>query len=51
MMYVSTSLKLETLITIVKYIMSMYAPIWFAIKAASSLKNGAQHLFMMIKLT
>ena len=37
----------ETLITIVKYIMTVYALVWFAIKASFF----HQHLFMMIELT
>ena len=37
------------MVTIVTFIVRVYAPIWFNIKLKPSCKDGAIHLFMMIK--
>ena len=36
-------------VVIVTFIVRVYAPTWFSIKQKSSCKDGARHLFMMIK--
>ena len=39
----------DTLVTIVTFIVCMYAPTWFNIKQKPSCKDGPRHLFMMTK--
>jgi len=39
----------NTVVTIVTFIVHVYAPTWFNIKQKPSCKDGARHLFMMIK--
>ena len=50
-LFVSTNEPSEILKKIVEYIMKVYAPIWFEIKANSSSQNGALHLFNTIQRT
>ena len=44
---VSTDEPSQTLKIIVKYIMKLYAPLWFAIKNTSSSQNGVLHLLII----
>jgi len=37
------------LVTIVTFIVRVYAPTWFNVKQKPSCKDGARHLFTMIK--
>ena len=50
-LYISTVEPSQTLKIIVKYIMKVHAPVWFAIKNISSSQNGALHLFKTIEQT
>ena len=47
-LYVSTLHPCENLVTLVTYILKVYAPMWFSIKAHSSCKDGAGHLWQTI---
>ena len=51
MLYISTSAPLSSLIEIVRYIMTVYVPIWFKVKKNSSFTEGAKHLFEMLRLS
>src|SRR6218665_2328665 len=46
--YVSDKKPSENLKTLVTYIIRGYAPMWFAIKAQSSCKDGARHIHQML---
>lgn len=48
LLYVSDKKPSENLKTLVTYIIRVYAPMWFAIKAHSSCKDGARHLHQML---
>lgn len=50
-LYVSTSKPSTTLEDIAQYIMTVYVPVWFAVKRHSSFTDGAKHFFMMMKST
>lgn len=50
-LYVSTSEPSETLIILSKYIMKVYAPMWFHIKTKPLCQYGAQHLWKSIILS
>ena len=47
-LYVSTDKPSQIMITIVEYIMKVYAHLWFKINGASSSQSGAFHLFKTI---
>jgi hypothetical protein len=44
-LYVSTKTPHDNLVTLVTYILKVYAPMWFSIKAQSSCTSGARHLW------
>ena len=48
-LYVGCENPSDTLVTIVTFIVRVYAPTWFNIKRKPLRKDGARHLFMMIK--
>lgn len=50
-LYVSTSEPSSTFNEIVRFIMTVYAPIWFKIKKNSSFTEGAKHFFEMMRLS
>lgn len=50
-LYISTKTPSPQLCTLTKYIMTVYAPLWFEIKRNSSCKDGAKHLFRLIQLS
>lgn len=50
-LYVSTAEPSSSLIEIVRYIMTVYAPIWFKVKKNSSFTEGAKHFFEMMRLS
>jgi len=47
-LYVSDREPSDNLKTLVMFIIRVYAPMWFAIKAQSSCKDGARHVHQMI---
>jgi len=47
-LYVSDMEPSQNLKTVVTFIIRVYAPTWFAIKAQSSCKDGARHLHQML---
>jgi len=49
LLYVGCKNPSDTLVTIVTFIVRVYAPTWFKIKQKSPCKDGARHLFMTIK--
>src|SRR6218665_2053073 len=48
LLYASDKKPSENLKTLVTYTIRVYAPMWFAIKAHSSCKDGARHLHQML---
>ena len=48
-LYVSTTNPSDNLITVVTYIVKVYAPMWFEIKINPSCKNGTNHLWQTIR--
>jgi hypothetical protein len=48
-LYVGSENPSDTLVTIVTFIVRVYAVTWFNIKQKPSCKDGARHVFMMIK--
>lgn len=48
-LYVSTKKPSKELQTLVKFIITVYAPLWFQIKWKSNVADGPKHVFMMIK--
>jgi hypothetical protein len=48
-LYVSTESPSDKLVTIVTFIVKVYAPMWFEIKINPSCKNGAKHLWQTIR--
>ena len=48
-LYVGCKNPSDTLVTIVTFIVRVYATTWFNIKRKPSCKDGARHVFMMIK--
>lgn len=50
-LYISTCEPSEQLQSIVEYIMKVYAPVWFYIKAQPLLKDGAHHIYKLIKFS
>ena len=50
-LYVSTENPSKNLLTIVHFVMTVYAPMWFSIKQNSSYVNGPRHVFKSIELT
>lgn len=49
-LYISTKKPAKKLQTLVKFIITVYAPLWFKIKWKSNVADGPKHVFMMIKL-
>nr|CAH7762542.1 unnamed protein product [Callosobruchus chinensis] len=49
-LYVATESPSEPLIALATFIMKVYAPMWFSIKAKPFCVNGAKHLFQAIEL-
>lgn len=49
--YVSSPNPSENLQFLVKYVVKVYAPIWFLIKQHSSFKDGSKHIFQLIILS
>jgi len=47
-LYISTTTPTENLVTLVTYVLKVYAPVWFSIKANSSCKDGARHVWQTI---
>ena len=45
----STEKPSENFKTIVQFVLQVYAPVWFTIKSKTSLKDGARHLWMLMK--
>ncbi|ESN96663.1 hypothetical protein HELRODRAFT_163757 [Helobdella robusta] len=50
-LYVSTPDPSESLQILVKYVVKVYAPIWFSIKQKTSFKDGAKHIFNLILIS
>ena len=50
-LYISKECPDKHLITLVTYIVKVYAPIWFEIKSKPSCTDGSRHLFQMIHYT
>lgn len=48
--YVSVSIASVKLTTLVNFIIKVYAPMWFTIKANESFKMGPKHIFKFIEL-
>ncbi|KAE8746239.1 hypothetical protein FOCC_FOCC007111 [Frankliniella occidentalis] len=48
-LYVSTNRPTNDFKTIVKYILTVYSPLWFSIRFHSSIKDGSRHLFDAIQ--
>ncbi|GBN35951.1 hypothetical protein AVEN_270990-1 [Araneus ventricosus] len=49
-LYIGTSSPSQNLIILMKYLMPVYAPMWFEIKMKSNCPYGAQHFWKMISL-
>jgi hypothetical protein len=49
-LYVSTENPSEKFVSIISYIMKVYAPMWFSIKRNSSFVNGSRHVYKTIVL-
>lgn len=49
--YLATSTPTESLVTIVAYIMKVYALVWFSVKCKPSISDGARHLWKMISFS
>jgi len=47
-LYISKQNPEKHLVTLVNYIVKVYAPIWFEIKSKPSCTDGSHHLFRMI---
>lgn len=47
-LYISSLNPSESLQFLVKYVVKVYAPIWFQIKKNTSFKKGSKHIFQMI---
>jgi len=47
--YISTLNPSENLQLLVNYVVKVYAPIWFLIKQKPSFKDGAKHIFQLIR--
>ena len=50
-LYISKECPDKHLITLVTYIVKVYAPIWFEIKSKPSCTDGSRYLFQMIRYT
>src|SRR6218665_2036086 len=48
-LYISKQNPEKHLVTLVNYIVKVYAPIWFEIKSKPSCTDGSRHLFHMIQ--
>ncbi len=48
-LYVVTNARSENLTALVTFVMRVYAPSWFRIKSKPSCKDGARHLFQVIR--
>ena len=48
-LYVATEQPSEHLKTVTEFILKVYAPMWFFIKAKPSCKDGSRHLWMQVK--
>lgn len=50
-LYVSTRSPSTKLRVLTEYIIKVYGPVWFKVKSKHSCKDGAKHLFSIIKLS
>jgi hypothetical protein len=50
-LYISTKNPVQTLQLLAKFIVQVYAPVWFAIKTTPSCKDGAKHVWLTINLS
>lgn len=48
-LYVSTECPSEELLTLTKYIVKTYAPVWFSIKKYPSVKFGPKHIYKLVQ--
>jgi hypothetical protein len=50
-LYISTKNPVQTLQLLAKFIVQVYAPVWFGIKTTPSCKDGAKHVWLTINLS
>lgn len=48
--YISVERPTKELVLLAKFIIQVYAPLWFRIKSNSNITDGPKHVFFMIKL-
>lgn len=48
-LYISTDKPTKEMKILVKYILTVYSPLWFSIRFHSSIKDGSRHLFAAIQ--
>lgn len=48
-LYISTDKPTKEINILVKYILTVYSPLWFSIRFHSSIKDGSRHLFAAIQ--